>query len=87
MILLNSLPHEEYETFILTLINGKQTLNYSDVSAKLINYEMRRKDKKTSSNGITTEVMIASGMSTNHRKGKREFEKSRTSGHEELKKN
>ena len=31
LILLNSLPDEEYETFILTLINGKQTLNYSDV--------------------------------------------------------
>jgi len=26
LILLNSLPEEEYETFILTLINGKQTL-------------------------------------------------------------
>ena len=45
LILLNSLPEEEYETFILTLINGKQTLSYSDVSAALINYEMRRKDK------------------------------------------
>ena len=30
---------KEYETFILTLINGKQTLNYSDVSTALINYE------------------------------------------------
>ena len=38
LILLNSLPEEEYETFILTLINGKQTLNYSDVSAALVNY-------------------------------------------------
>ena len=38
LILLNSLPEEEYETFILTLINGKQTLNYSDVSPALVNY-------------------------------------------------
>ena len=35
LILLNFLPNEEYETFILTLTNGKQTLNYSDVSAFL----------------------------------------------------
>ena len=44
LILLNSLPNEEYEIFILTLINVKQTLNYSDVSAALANYEVRRKD-------------------------------------------
>ena len=36
LILLNSLPDEEYETFVLTLINGKETLNYSDVSADLV---------------------------------------------------
>ena len=45
LILLNSLPEEEYETFILTLINGKQTFNYSDVSAALVNYKTKRKDK------------------------------------------
>ena len=36
VILLNSLREEEYETFTLTLINGRQTLNYSEVSATLI---------------------------------------------------
>jgi len=41
---LNSLSDEEYETFILTLINDKQTLNYSDVLAALVNYEVRRKE-------------------------------------------
>ena len=41
-ILLNFVPDEEYETFILILINGKQTLNYSDVLAALVNYEVRR---------------------------------------------
>jgi len=40
VILLNSLPDEEYETFTLTLINGRQTLNYNEVSAALINYEV-----------------------------------------------
>jgi len=32
LILLNSLPDEEYETFIPTLINEKQSINYNDVS-------------------------------------------------------
>ena len=41
-ILLNSLPDEEYETFTLILINVRQTLNYSDVSAAPVNYEVRR---------------------------------------------
>ena len=52
LILLNFLPEEEYETFILTLINDKNTLNYSDVSATLVNYEVRRKDKQSSSSSI-----------------------------------
>jgi len=42
VILLNFLPEEEYETFTLTLINGRQTLNYIEVSAALVNYEVRR---------------------------------------------
>ena len=45
VILLNSLPDEEYETFILTLINDKQTLKYSDVSAVIVSYEVRKKIK------------------------------------------
>ena len=31
VILLSSLPREEYETFTLTLINGRKSLNYSEV--------------------------------------------------------
>ena len=31
VILLNSLPEEEYETFTLTLINGRKSLNYNEV--------------------------------------------------------
>ena len=45
LILLNSLPDEEYETFVLTLINGKQSLNYNDVSAAPVNYKVRKKDE------------------------------------------
>ena len=36
VILLNSFPEKEYEIFTLTLINGKQTLNYNEVSASLV---------------------------------------------------
>jgi len=69
LILLNSLPDEEYENFTLTLINGKQTLNYSDVSAALINYEVRRQDKLSSSEGTSAEALAIRGRSSN-RKGK-----------------
>ena len=31
VILLNSLPREEYETFTLTLINERKSLNYNKV--------------------------------------------------------
>ena len=42
VILLNSLPREEYETFTLTLINERKSLNYNEVSAALVSYEVRR---------------------------------------------
>jgi len=42
VILLNSLPEEEYEIFTLTLSNGRQSLNYNEMSAALINYKVRR---------------------------------------------
>jgi len=42
LILLNSLPDKEYETVVLTLISGKQSLNYSDMSVALVNHEVRR---------------------------------------------
>jgi len=53
------------------LINGKQTLNYSDVSAALINYEVRRKDKQSSSNGTSAEALTVRGKDSNW-KGKGE---------------
>ena len=87
VILLNSLPDEEYEIFILTLISDKQTFNYSDVSSALVNYEVRRKNKQFSSNSTTAKAVTARGMGPNHRKDKGEFEKFKTGGHEELKKN
>ena len=58
MILLNSLPDEEYETFVITLTNSKQTLNYSDVSAALVNYEVRKKNKQSFSKSDSAEVLM-----------------------------
>jgi len=48
VILLGSLLDEEYETFVLTLINGKSLLSYNDVLAALVNHNIRRKDNESS---------------------------------------
>jgi len=87
LILLNYLPDEEYETFILTLINNKWTLNYSDVSAALVNYEVKRKDKQFSSNGSSTEALTIRERGPNLKgKGERGRSKFRP-GFRDLKKN
>jgi len=65
LILLNSLPDEEDETFVLTLINEKQALNYNDVSAALVNYEVRRKDKQSSSSSTSAETLVVKGRGSN----------------------
>ena len=67
LILLNSLPHEEYKIFVLILINSKQTLNYSDVSAALVNYEVRKKDMQTYSNGTLAEALTVRGRGFNRK--------------------
>ena len=78
LILLNSLPEEEYEIFILTLINDKQTINYSDVSTALVNCEAKRKNKQSSSNGTSAEALMVRDRGYNRKsKGKCERSKSR----------
>jgi len=87
LILLNSLPDEEYKTFVLTLINGKQTLNYSGVSAALVNYEVRRKDNQFSSNVASIEALTVKCRGSNRKgKGERGRSKSRP-GFRDLEKN
>ena len=87
LILLNSVPDEKYETFVLTLINGKQSLNYNDVLAALVNYEVRRKDKQSSFNGTSVEALMVRGRGSN-RKGKGEHKRSKSrQGFRDLKKN
>ena len=53
VILLNSLPEEEYETFALTLINGRKSLDCSKVSATLVSNEVRGHDRLSSSESTT----------------------------------
>ena len=68
VILLNSLPADEYETFTLTLINGRKSLNYSEVSAVLVSYEVRRQDRLSPSGSTTAEALAVRGRNSN-RKG------------------
>jgi len=60
LIVLSSLPDEDYKTFILTLINGKQFLGYNEVFYALVNHELRRKDKKSSNSTSAEALMVRS---------------------------
>ena len=69
------------------MINGRQTLKHSDVSAVLVNYEARRKDKQFFSNSTSAETLMVIGRDSN-RKGKCERQRSEIrSGFRDLKKN
>ena len=86
-ILLNSLPDEEYETFTLTLINGRQTLKYNEVLSALINYEVRRQDRLFSHGSTSVEALAVRGRGSYRKdKGDRGRSKSRL-GFRDLKKN
>jgi len=83
LILLNSPSNEEYKTFVLILINDKSSLSYNDVSAALVNHEVRSKNKASSSSSRTTEALTARKIGSNHRKDKGDVGKSKT-GNSEL---
>jgi len=42
LILLSSLPDVEYETFVITLVNGRISLSYNEVTTALANLELRK---------------------------------------------
>ena len=63
LILLSSLLDEGYETFVLTLINKRTSLSYSEVTT-----ELRRKEKKSSSSETLTEVLTVIENSPNRRR-------------------
>ena len=67
VILLNSFPVAEHETFTLTLINEKKSLNYNEVPAALVSYEVRRQDRLSSSGSTTTEVLAVKDRSSNQK--------------------
>ena len=69
IIFLNSLPEEEYETFTLTFINGRQTLDYHEVSSALTSYETRRKERHPSQSSSSAEALEVRGRGSS-RKGK-----------------
>mgnify|MGYP001007193546 CR=1 FL=1 len=54
LILLSSLPNEDYETFVLTLISDKQFLGYNEGSSTLINHKLRRNDKESSNSTLVS---------------------------------
>ena len=64
-ILLSSLLCKGYETFLLTLINGRASFSYNEVTTVLMNLEFRRKDKECSSSDISTEVLAVRESSLN----------------------
>ena len=65
LILLSSLLNKGYETFVLTLINERTSLSYSEVTAALVNLELRGKDKGCSTSDTSTEVLTARESSPN----------------------
>ena len=83
LILLNSFSDEEYKTFFLTLINGKKSLSYNEVSTALVNHKLRKKDKESS---ISThaKVLATREIDFNHRKDKRDIS---DTGNRKLRKN
>ena len=62
LILLSSLPGEDYEAFVFTLINNKQSLSYNEVSSALVNHKLRRKDKESFKN-TSAEALTVRGRS------------------------
>ena len=77
MILLSFFPDKGYETFVLTLINGRTSLSYSEVTTALVNLKLRRKDKE-SLGGTSAEALTVRGRTPNQRGGNCGRSKSRS---------
>ncbi|XP_020250019.1 uncharacterized protein LOC109827417 [Asparagus officinalis] len=48
MLLLCSLREDDYDTFVLTMINGRTTISYKEVTSTLVNYKLRKSDGEPS---------------------------------------
>ena len=53
--------------------------------AALVNHEVRKKAKESFFNSTSAEALTTRGVSFNHRKDKKDFEKSKIGGREQLK--
>ena len=80
LILLSSLPDEGYKIFVLTVINEKISLKYSEVTTALVNLKLRWKDKE-SLGGTLVEALTVRGRSPNQRGENHGRSKSRYSNH------
>ena len=58
------------------MINGRKLINYNEVSAALMNYEVRRHDRLSSSGSTAVEALVVRGRSFN-RKGRGDQERSK----------
>ena len=81
VILRNSLPDEEYGTFILIFFNSKQTLNYNDVSVAFVNYKVKKKNKQSSLKSDLAEALTVRRRSSS-KKGKSDHRRSKRSKEE-----
>ena len=69
------------------MTNGRQTLNYNEVSTALVNYEVRRQDRLSSHWSTSAEALVVRGRGSNRKdKGDRRRSKFRP-GFRDLKKN
>ena len=69
------------------MINGRKSLNYSEVSAALVSYEVRRQDRLFSSGSTTAEELEVRGRNSN-RNGRDDQERSKfRSDFKDLKRN
>nr|KYP39598.1 Retrovirus-related Pol polyprotein from transposon TNT 1-94 [Cajanus cajan] len=75
LMLLGSLP-EEFEFLETTLLHGKVAVSLNEVCGALYSYELRRKDKKDSSEKAN-EALVARGRPVIQAKGKKKRSKSK----------
>ena len=69
------------------MINGRKFLNYSEVSAALVSYEVRRQDRLSFSGNTTTEALAVRGKSSNMRERDDQGRSKFRSGFRDLKRN
>ena len=63
LVMLSSFSDDDYETSVLTLIICKSLHSYDKIFSALVNHELKRKDKESSSN-ILAETLTARGRSS-----------------------